>query len=524
MNRILFYSVLFVFCTSRPAFAGRPAAATDTALPFVLLYPDPSGDSYPELQRAIDNYINTGTGWLMLMPGVYRISKPLIVAKIVGSDYGQVCLRMEGPAFAKDAPAKYMAHIIPTFNNTFALGIQKGKGCIISNICFSGQYLVPNTLSVLDIDTLPFEKWSDGKTSDNRTSPYAGIVIDPFSDRATFDATHKMYAGLQNYYLPSMSRGGSTAIQITGCSFRNFVVGVMVTPSYQQNGEEIDVTDCSISECRSAYAFSQAQSKANTVSRLQVWGGVHTIIDGGHFGFRRTDGATCPMVDVVNVAGATHQLIYSGSYAFPVTLKRVYAEGLFKIGFSGGFAGTHFEDFQIDFQNGFPGVPTPDAYFLGDGVVWDNCMLRIYNGGANCFRLIMMSPNNLFIGGSLSAPPVINPLKPPSFLHTQFYYTGGFLTTDKGGYDTILMASPEATVHCDRKTFNGYVLGLSKVRVKDVLLTAKLNDEDANLLISVNNQYPLGFVTAVSGDTTYLQNMGAGIHSGKYPVWASRLK
>src|ERR1700730_7466967 len=110
MNRILFFSVLFVFCAGRPVFARGDISTPDTAQPFVVLYPDPSGDSYPELQRAIDNYINTGTGWLLLMPGVYRISRPLIAAKIVGTDYAQISLRMEGTAFAKNAPAKYTAH------------------------------------------------------------------------------------------------------------------------------------------------------------------------------------------------------------------------------------------------------------------------------------------------------------------------------------------------------------------------------------------------------------------------------
>lgn len=523
MIRILFYSVLLFLCTGRSVFV--EGQTTNAAQPFVVLYPDPSGDSYPELQRAIDNYINTGTGWLMLMPGEYRISRPLMAAKIVGGDYVQVSLRMEGTAFAKNAPAKYTANIVPMFSNTFALGIQKGKGCIISNIHFVGQYTKASSLGVLDIDTLPFNKWSDGKASDNASSPYSGIVIDPFSTRGSYDGTvHKMYAGLEDHYLPAMGHGGSTGIQINGCAFQNFVVGVMVTPSYQSNGEEIDVIDCSIDGCRSAYGFSQAQSKTNTITRMQVWGGVHTILDGGHWGWRHSDGATCPMVDVINIAGSTHQLIYCASYTFPITIKRVYAEGLFKIGASGGFAGTHFEDFQIDFQNGFPGFPTPDAYFLGDGVIWDNCMLRLYNGGGNCIRLIMMSPNNQFNGGSLGAQPVVNPQTPPSFRHTQFYYTNGFLTTEKGNYDTVFLASPEATVYCDRKTFNGYVLGLSKMRVGDVLLTEKLNDDEPHFIVHVNRQYPLGFVTAVSRDTTYLQNMGMGIRSGKYPVWTSRLK
>jgi hypothetical protein len=528
MNRILFFSVLLLIGAARPAIA--QGQTPNAAQPYVVLYPDPSGDSYPELQRAIDNYINTGTGWLLLMPGVYRISHPLIAAKIVptgyGNDYGQVSLRMEGTAFAKNAPGKYTAHIVPTYNNTFALGIQKGKGCIISNISFEGQYTKPSSLGVLDIDTLPFAKWSDGKAADNRSAPYAGIVIDPFSSKDNYDGvTYKMYEGLQDRYLPVMSHGGSTAIQITGCSFQNFVVGVMVTPSMTYNAEEIDCIDCSISNCRSAYAFSQAQSKANTISRLQVWGGVHTILDGAHWGFHHSDGAICPMVDVVNIAGTVHQLLFAGAYSFPITIKRVYAEGLFKIGWADAYTHVHFQDCQIDFQNGNPGVPTPDVYFFGRGVIWDNCMLRIYNGGDNCVRLVWNSPDNFFIGGSLSAPPVVNPVAPPKLQSTQMYYKGPhFLNTNKADYDTVFRVSAEAEVRCDRSRFKGTVTGVAGVRVGDVLLTEKENDEEKALNGGINKQYPLGFVTAVSGNTVTLQNMGMGIRDGRYPVWVSRLR
>jgi len=496
----------------------------DSALPFVVLRPDPSGDSYALLQGAIDNYIATGVGWPLLLPGEYQISRPLLACKIVDGQYKQVSLRLEGAVFAKNTPAQYTARITAMFTDGFALGIQQGKGCVISNISFAGQYYKAATLDVLQIDTLPFAAWGDGVCSINRSSPYGGIVIDPFGAKESYDTDHLMYRGLEDHYLPGAGRAGSTAIKITGCSFERFVAPILITPSVQQNGEEIDVEDCSVQNCITAYSFTQAQSKANTISRMQIWGGVRTILDGGDFGWRHSDGATCPMVDVMNIAGYNHELINCGSYTFPITLKRVYAEGLFKIGFAGGFAGTHFQDFQIDFQNGFVGLPTPDFYCSGDGIVWDNCLLRIYNGGA-LSRLFWHDRNDVFKGGSISGAPVVDGAnRPPRFEHTWSYYGPKefFDGTAGSDWDTTFLAASFCNVRCDRSTFNGLAIGVQGVKAGDDLFTQRNNDEAA--LQKFNTRYPIGKVVAVAGDTVYLQNMGMGIRDGAYPVWANRAK
>lgn len=495
-------------------------------LPFVLLSPDPSGDSYPELQAAIDNYINTGTGWPLLTAGNFYISHPLIAAKRVitsfGTDYAQVSLHMEGAAFAKNTPTKYTTNIFATFTDGFALGIQKGKGCLISNIAFYGMYQKPSSMTTLDIDTLPFEKWGDGRICVNRASPYSGICIEPFGNPASYDpVTYVMYKGFESWYLPDMSRGGSTAIQIRGCSFNGFAVGTMITPSSQANGEEIDVIDCAYMNCISAYSTTQAQSKANTLTRTQVWGGVHTIIDAGHWGFRHGDGAIAPMVDVMNVAGVNYELIIAQGYSFPVIVSRVYGEGLFKIGWHDTFTSATFRDFQIDFQNGYPGVPTPDYYDFGRGTSWEGCMLRLYNGGANCYRLIWGAGSQFFNGGSFSGPPITGTDK-PVFSHTQNYY-GRPDMLDGSSWDSTFVLSGNAAVYCDRSTFNGYIIGLKGVKVGDVLLTNHAADEFPELVPPLTT-YPLGFVVGISGDTTFLQNMGVGIHTGMYLVRGNRPK
>lgn len=497
--------------------------STTSILPFVVLYPDPSGDSWLLLQTAIDNYINAKAGWPLLMPGTYRISQPLLAAKIVNGDYGQVSLHIEGYASAKNTPAQYLAHITPMYADRFTLGIQKGKGCAIANIAFDGPFALLSTFTTLQIDTLPLSAWADGKVSINRTSPTSGVVIDPFSSSENFDSVkYQMYKGFEAKYLPIMSRGGSTAIQITGCSFGNFVVGVMITPSNQANAEEIDVIDCSMQSCVAAYACTQTQSKTNTITRMQVWNHVHTIIDGHHFGFAHSDGSTMPMVDVINVAGTNHELVCGGTNPFAAVLSKVYAEGLFKIGYIGGYSGVSFKDCQIDFQSSAPGTPSPDTYFQGQYVSWDNCMLRIYNGGTPGFRFPWGGQDNFFTGGTIGGPPISGPNR-LSFTHTVGYYGGPLILTGTGGWDSTGLVN-NVSLYCDRTTFTGYLTGLKGVQVGDIILTAKRNDEDTDIISDINIQYIIGNVASVSGDTTYLQGMGMGIQSGMYSAWINRLK
>ena len=81
---------------------------------------------------------------------------------------------------------------------------------------------------------------------------------------------------------------------ISGCNIHNYEVGILLSPSNQQNGELIYVNDNEIDNCKVAYATTQAQAKGNKVTDLKVWGGVHTIFDGTNYGFYHGDGSCFP--------------------------------------------------------------------------------------------------------------------------------------------------------------------------------------------------------------------------------------
>ena len=506
---------------------------SDTTVRDIVLNPV-DGDNYQTLQDAINLCIDYPGHRILLNPGTYQISQPLIAAKIVNGVYQQVTIDIEGYSYNRNSGTG--AVIEPLFWNTFALGIQQGKSCIVKNLSFQGEYYFPSYLNQVGIDTLGFGQWNDGRTSDNQTSPYSAIVIDPFSDSTIgFNGTTvKMYDGLHGYYLPGMSRSGSTDIKISGCGISNFVVGIIDGPANQQNGELIAVTDCRIDNVKVVYAYTNAQQKANTITGLMCWGNVHTVLDGQNYGFRYGDGSTCPMVDVMNIAGSVYQLIEGYAVAFPISIKRVYAEGLFKIGSTGGNACVHFDDCQIDFQLNADGVPMPDFYCLGDNIVFTNCMLRVYNG-STFFNRIILAGRQSFYGGMMSSPPVVTDCETvylgsqqqtvlPVLSNVLMFYSAGKLL-NRNDYDSIVIVSGNSrpTVHINRSNFSGYFVttNASAAHVGDILLTIKNYDEYP----ITSYRYPLGYVTAVSADTVSFFKGGVGIHDGdQLYIWGDRLK
>ncbi len=535
-----------------------------------------TSDDWPALQRAIDYILanDHAPRTLFLPAGGYRISRPLLIARFTGKGYLQSSINLEGPANSKDLSTGG-ATIAPTFNNTFAIGIQLGKGVLIKDIFIRGAFYFPDRLNAIQIDTLSLAEWTDGTTRDNRVTPYSGIVIDPFSDPGAFASEKDMYPGLRGYYVPGMNRSGSTAVQITGCSITNFVVGVMITPSNQQNGELIDVIDCDISSNKVAYAMSQAQSKECHVDRLKVWGATHTVFDNVSYGLSHGDGAGIPMVDGANIAGNVKQLCNIMAPSFSGVFRNVYGEGLFRLGYVGGAASVSFEDCQLDFATQGPGIPYPDFYVAGSGASFHGCILRTYMDGKG-YRLVLSGNSDNFEGGTMNEPPVTANLNDcglcpiPIFRNIIMYYGGGVLGTSNfsvattagtpgplntfgtdpvyfgntylsgnpyggidllykftyhTGYERTIALAGSPVLHVDLTTWTGwfklsYAAEASLLLKDDIILTSNLHFQGQYSWIQGTTN-PVGFIQRIGHDTVYLRNVACGIHNGiSLPLWS----
>jgi len=532
-------------------------------------------DDWYALQKGIDYIVDNPAAarTLYFPPGTYRIGRPLIIARFTGTVYRQASINLLGPASAKDI-AVGGASIAPAFNNTFAIGIQMGKGVEIKNLGIRGQFTFPNRLNVIQVDTLSFNEWTDGSARQNPVSPYAGIVIDPFSDSTAYARREDMYPGLHAWCPRGIGRGGSTAVQVIGCAITNFVVGMMITPSNQQNGELVDMIDCDLSSNKVGYAMGQAQSKECHVDRLKCWGPTYTLFDNLTYGFRHGDGAAVPMVDGVNIAGHIKQLCYIYAPSFGGTFRNVYAEGLFRVGYVGGFATVSFEDCQLNFESEGPGKPYPDFFVLGFGVTFHNCMLRSYTTRAG-LRLMVSGTDDHFEGGVMNEPPIAvnldnNGIFPnPTFDHVQMYFNGGILgngnpgwvsaaspiqgsdgrmpdpvypgnsylfrdpdygadllykVTYRDNYERTVGLTGEATIHADKRSWTAWfklpaAADTNLLLAGDFILTRGLHYLDG-LPNVVGNTHPVGIIRQIRGDTVFLDYLAVGIQTGmKLPLW-----
>ena len=536
-----------------------------------------AADDVFAIQKGIDYILNhpQAERTLYFPAGTYSISRPLLIARPDKDRYRQSSINLVGPAESRDL-GMGAANILPLFNNTFAIGIQSGKGVLIKDLVLRGRFEFPNKLKAVQVDTLSFEEWRDGSTRDDRYSPYSGIVIDPFSDAAAYPSASDMYPGLRGYYLSGLGRGGSTDVRVEGCAIVNFVVGVMITPSNQQNGELIDVVDCDISANKVAYAMGQAQSKECHVEKLKCWGPTHTLFDNVHYGFRHGDGAAVPFVDGVNIADAVKELCCIVASSFGGTFRNVYAEGLFRIGYAGGPATVSFEDCSLNFATEGPNVPYPDFIVLGSGASFRNCMLRSYSGSPG-IRLVLASTSNVYEGGTMNEPPVAANLdnnginSSPSFKNVVMYYSDGILgggnpnkvslsspypfrgSNGKGadpvypgntylfwdnatGMDVIYKLSyndnyertarlhGEATLHIDKTHWTAWFVLASPddarvLRPGDFILTYHLPYQDLFMNTPAPTN-PVGIVERIDHDTIRLRELAYGMREGiKLTLW-----
>lgn len=537
--------------------------SVDTAKKTITVFaPGGTTDASPELQACIA-YQAAHPGYIITPTAQdFYLYEPLVAVNINSAGVvSQAYIYIVGASDAKDANNGYTTNFHPMFGNGFCIGVQQGKGCWIQNIHFIGIFGQTNqfriaSLNAVQVDTTAYSAWDDGVCSNNPVSPYTAIAIDPFSDPANYDGVKfKMYPGMSQYYVPGMSKSGSTDVNIVNCRAEGFVVGFIVTPSFQQNGDNINFTNCRVDNCRDGIAFTQSQSKACTVNDLMSWGQTYSVFDGLNYGAGRGDGTTFADINVTNIAGNTHQIFCVEAKSFSFNATNVYAESLYKLGEVIGVAGANFIGFQIDFQVASPGVPSPDFYYYGFMTTWTGCTLRVYNNGVGGVynRVPLNMAGNIFIGGMMSSPPVcanqeeidrsVQPGNyPATFQNVAMYYTIPY-ELNANGYDSLTnLGEPGANgnyihigypvpVTIDPTTFTGSLICPAArgngVKIGDPLLCFKFYNEV--LLTGYDSyEYPLGFVTSVSTgatqDTVYFRNSGYGIYTGSLNVWDDQIK
>ena len=262
-------------------------------------------------QAAIDAAINSTTfrGIITVPRGRYKISAPLIISKRntagTGYDFVQgVELCGEYAGYNIDSAASCRLEF--TYNNRPGIAIQFGRGITIRNLVLVGQNTITAPATMQDVISNTF--LASG-VRDNRYSPHAGIVIDPFfgsvgsSDQypgnaasATQGATG---ATMASFYVGTAAEGTSHT-RIENCFCSKWACGVLASaaPSVV-NGEDLILDKCYIDFCTVGLGMGQSQLRnvnlfdctiasclyAISCTKYGDRIGVMPNIFGGNFGF-----------------------------------------------------------------------------------------------------------------------------------------------------------------------------------------------------------------------------------------------
>jgi hypothetical protein len=215
-------------------------------------------------------------------------------------------------------------------DNQLLFAVQYARGITFKGISFEGK----NSFGVAaqDLDDRMFESNYLSLTEDirdNRYSPHAGVVIDPFSNQV-LEANR--YPGLDAYYNAGDITGGSSRVKFEDCNFQWFIVGLGVSMAGDAlNAEEIDTFSCTFTASKVGIAYGQSQTRANTVKDCRM-AGLHTGITTTDYGLGQGS--------MPNISGGDwiqmYQLIESSSSRGGFLIKNLYAEDFLAIGHDTG--------------------------------------------------------------------------------------------------------------------------------------------------------------------------------------------
>jgi hypothetical protein len=341
---------------------------------------DGTVDWSPYIQQAIDLAIapvgapTNETGIVYIPPGRYRIDTTLKAFIRNGNEYTFSSVKIEGccPSYNNNFNSTVL--ISPSNANPI-LVYQKSRDISLENIVFVGSSGwatgIDANQGMVAIYNNPATDYTGG-CRDNPKSPYAGVVIDPFS---VYTPVNDRYPGLTAYY--TNTDGGSSLTRIHRCHFEKFVVGLSLSPNGStQNNDSVSCIDCSWENCKVAISVGQSQSR-DTHAIRPIIHQCKVCFDSVNYG----EGLGEP-VDVQGGRTTFCGEIYQStrSYGGQLRCAGLYNEGLYRIGtFSG--AGPNepitFDTCSFNFDPTPSGERRPDRLITNANVTLRDCYLFV---------------------------------------------------------------------------------------------------------------------------------------------------
>jgi hypothetical protein len=373
------------------------------------------------LQKSSDTVIAnaTMTRDLYLPPGKYSTTKPWILYNWNGTNYTQFTINVIGDYNVQNSNLVGVAQIIPTFGLTFAIGVQQAYCGMIFGVAIEG--LVTGLIGNPSFDTFVNTSYSSvisGHSISNSTySPYAGIVIDPFTNGGIPpDGGYIGYnaSATLNWYRGTGANSGTTGFKISNCLIQGFSTDICYSPNgLTQQGEDCIVELCQLNFANVAIAYCQSQSDNCFATGIRSWYYLWTVFDNATYGNQKGCIANISRVNVAGVVNTIFNIVSNKSFLFDkIFAESFFAIGLISAGATGGLVTGSTFNFSISLTN-----LQPKTHLTLQNVEINSSNLRYYDDLFNK-RLRITSRNGRFVNCFFDLPPYIYPLQNQSQYNT----------------------------------------------------------------------------------------------------------
>jgi hypothetical protein len=358
-------------------------------------------DDYAIIQKTINTCLRNNIRTVYFPVGRYKISHPLIIRGTSGA-FCTVELLGESSFWDSNTGSE----IVAMFNSTFAIGIQDGKGCKVRKLKIAGLFTPPSMNDSHKFYSMSFSDFTDGKCRDSRYSPYAGIVIDPFTnlpaDKVPADGG---YPGLLDQYGKAnklSTQSGSTGTELEELNIDGFVVGICSSPNGLTRNAEISIINkVHFNNCKLCISGGQDQEKGNLISNIYCWGSTHTIFGTDLYGGSRMAGNW--NIDHVNIAGGVVRFIFNDQHVyFPSYISHVFAESIGSFGTLNSQLACEVSDCIFDFAYQSIAGQQPLLISYGENVLFRSCNFRYYGE-----KTPLLMPGNCVFDHCYFSGPVI---------------------------------------------------------------------------------------------------------------------
>jgi hypothetical protein len=369
-------------------------------------------DNSPYLQAAF-NYVvshNSQYTTLRVHSGHYRFLHSVLMYNYIASSnvYWPFTIILEGDNTYSSADGSGTVFDFSTLTNSFGIGIQGGKGCIIRGIKLIGAWHPPK-LTPTEFYNSGYGTAPAGNCRNTRFSPSSAIVIDPFGPRVPSDGGYQGSDGsgnpLSSYYRGGMN--GSTGIELSGIFFANWLIGLITSPNGGTfNAELLHAHHLQFQNVAYAVQGCQPEEKLNEVDHVECWGVTYLCFGTGMYGMGNPGNWH---LHHWNIAGWVNIFVYNiqGGY-FQSQFDHIYAENIGRLGYISSSIGTEFGESVFDFANySDASYHYLNGQITGQGVHYVNDQFRYY-GLYTPITINNLNGPNYFENTYFDAVPVYN--------------------------------------------------------------------------------------------------------------------